>query len=98
MKKSKTWIRDAMNKGEVGFYEGQKVVLYRKKLNGYPKFLEDGKTYRVKYIYLEDLVIEEEVNNKIQQPKTWKINKTYLIPKEFSRDFLIQEILKEINE
>lgn len=96
MKKSKTWIRDSMNKGEVGFYTGQKVVLFRKKGNGYPKFLEDGLTYIVKYVSLEDVVIEEEVNSNIQKPRTWKINKTYIIPKEFSRDFLIEEILKDI--
>ena len=96
MKKNRIWIRDALNRGEVHFHQGQQVVLYRRKASGYPKFLDEGKTYLVKYILTEDLVIEEEVGNKFVQPKNWKVNKTFLIPKEFNRDFLIQEILKEI--
>ena len=96
MKKNRIWIRDAINKGEVNFYVGQKVVLYRRKASGYPKFLEEGKTYLVHYVGSENVTIEEE-NHKLIQSRRWKINKTFLVPKEFNREFLIQEILKDLD-
>ena len=95
MKKNRIWIRDAINKGEVNFYIGQKVVLYRRKASGYPKFIEENQTYIIKYLGTEDVTIQEEVNNKILQPKMWKLNKTFLIPKDKCRDILISEILKD---
>lgn len=97
MKKNRTWIRDAINKGEVSFYIGQKVVLYRRKASGYPKFLDENKNYVVKYVCTENVTIEEEVNNKYVQPRRWKINKTFLIPKDKCRDILISEILKDLD-
>jgi hypothetical protein len=97
MKKNRIWIRDAINKGEVNFYVGQKVVLYRRKSSGYPKFLDENKNYVVKYVCTENVTIEEEVNNKYVQPRRWKINKTFLIPKDKCRDILISEILKDLD-
>lgn len=95
MKKNRTWIRDAISKGEVIFYIGQKVVLYRRKASGYPKFLDENRTYIIKYLGTEDVTIQEEVNSKNSQPKMWKLNKTFLIPKDICRDILISEILKD---
>lgn len=97
MKKNRVWIRNAIGKGEVTFFQGQQVVLYRRKASGYPKFLEEGKTYLVRYVGSEDVTIEEETNHKLIQPRRWKINKTFLVPKEFNREFLIQEILKDLD-
>ena len=96
MKKTKVWIRDALSKSVVDYYRGQKVTVFRRKASGYPKFLKDGETYIVKYVLWEDLIVQEEVSNSLLQPREWKINKTYVIPIEFNREFLIDEILKEI--
>ncbi len=97
MKRNRVWIRNAINKGEVHFHSEQKVVLYRRKASGYPKFLDENKTYVVMFVGTEDVIIEEEVNNKYEQPKRWKLNKTFLIPKDKCRDILISEILKDLD-
>lgn len=97
MKKDRIWIRDAISKGEVNFYVGQKVVLYRRKASGYPKFLDENQTYIIKYLGTEDVTIQEEVNIKFLHPKIWKLNRAFLIPKDKCRDILISEILKDLD-
>lgn len=92
MRKDRVWIRDAINKGEVNFYIGQKVVLYRRKASGYPKFLDENQTYIIKYLSSEDVTIQEETHRKM-----WKLNRTFLIPKDKCRDILISEILKDLD-
>lgn len=92
MKKNRVWIRDAINRGEVNFYIGQKVVLYRRKASGYPKFLDENQTYIIKYLSSEDVTIQGDI-----PPKMWKLNRTFLIPKDKCRDILISEILKDLD-
>ena len=99
MKKDRVWIRDAINKGEVNFYIGQKVVLYRRKASGYPKFLDENKTYIIKFLGSEDVTIQEETHPKMLLAGfiMWKLNRTFFIPKDKCRDILISEILKDLD-
>ena len=96
MKRSKIWIRDAIQNGMVKYYTGQKVVIFRRKANGYPRSMKDGVVYRVKYPLLDDLVLIEDIDHeahKFLKIREYKVNKSYVIPIEFLRDELISEIL-----
>lgn len=94
MKKCKTWIRDAISRGTINFYVGQKVVVFRRKPSGYPRTLRDGTTYVVKFVGSDELILFDENNPNIQRYSSEiKVNKTYVIPLEFLRDELIDEIL-----
>jgi hypothetical protein len=96
MKRSKTWIRDAMQNGTMKYYTGQKVVVFRRKSSGYPKALKDDAVYRVKYTLLDDLVLIEDIDHeahKFLKIQEYKVNKSYMIPIEYLRDELINQIL-----
>lgn len=96
MKRSKIWIRDAIQNGMVKYYKDQKVVVFRRKANGYPRAMKDGVVYRVKYSLLDDLVLIEDIDHeahKFLKIREYKVNKSYVIPIEFLRDELISEIL-----
>jgi len=96
MKRSKIWIRDAIKNGLVKYYTDQKVVVFRRKVNGYPRSMKDGVVYRVKYSLLDDLVLIEDIDHeahKFLKIREYKVNKSYVIPIDFLRDELISEIL-----
>ena len=96
MKRCKTWIRDAINNGSVKYYTGQKVLVFRRKASGYPKSMKDDVLYRVKYTLLDDLVLVEDKDyetHKFLKVSEYKVNKSYIIPLDFIRDELINEIL-----
>ena len=64
------------------------VVVFRRKNNGHPRRLLDGKNYLVVDIVNDDIILEVGRDR-------YKVNKTYLISVESARDILISEFLKE---
>lgn len=88
MLKTRIWHKDNVHK----FQEGDKVVVFRRKKNGHPKYLKDGVVYGVKGINGDDVIISSDglYGSKID----YKIHKSYLIDIQFIRDELIDELLK----
>lgn len=84
MEKTKVW-----NKDHVTFSIGNKILVFRRKPNGHPRLLKDGKIYTIIDINGDDLLIDSEIKSRI------KVHKSYMIPIEFLRDELIQILLKE---
>lgn len=89
MNKTKTHIKDGIRMGDIEYKVGDKVVLVRRKQNGYPKALDDDKLYKIDSIEKENIIIKK--------PKSGvhliKIHRSYLAPLNYLRNDLIDEIL-----
>lgn len=89
MEKTKIWHKDHVSK----FKKGDRVVVFRRKKNGHPKCLIDGKVYIVSDIIADDVMIKTDGPFNSQQ--VYKIHKTYLIDIQWIREELLKEILKD---
>jgi hypothetical protein len=87
MEKTRIW-----NKDHVKISVGDRVVVFRRKTNGHPKSLKDGKVYKVLNIIGED--IEVEGDGLFKSTRRVKVHKSYLITIDYIRDELINEILE----
>jgi hypothetical protein len=101
MDKGKVWHRSK----NISFNIGEKVVLFRRKANGYPRFLDDDKTYRIKRIDWESIFIidvEFEGSNHEDsfaygtRQKEFKVHRSFLVPLNINRGLLLAEFLKDI--
>ena len=97
MERTRTWIKDGIDRSQITFFVGQKVFVFRRKPNGYPRALKDGKPYFIKRIENDCLVLyqDESVTAALFQPKEFKVHRTYLIPIEYLRDEIINDLLKD---
>jgi len=86
-------ISDMIEKGLVSYVKGDKVVLFRRKSNGYPKGIKNGVEYTIKGIYGEGI----EVALKSTDGKGWlqsiKVHRSYMIPKYALRDINLEKLL-----
>ena len=85
--RSKNWVKDRYFE----YKQGDIVKLVRKKVNGHPRSLSFGVSYKVLNIENEDLFVQQLDEKEL---RITKVNKNYLIPVEKLRDELIKEILK----
>ncbi len=92
MKKTKLWLADAISFNRIRFEAGQKVVLFRRKKSGYPKQIEDSKLYTIKSVIYDDLIVYDDS----VKYKEFKIHSSYFIPVDYSRNEVIDEILKDL--
>jgi hypothetical protein len=88
MEKTRIW-----NKDHVKISVGDRVVVFRRKTNGHPKSLKDGKVYKVLNIIGEDIEVEGE--GFFKSVIRIKVHKSYLITIDFVRDELISQIIGE---
>lgn len=86
MEKTKIWHKDHVS----NLQTGDRVVVFRRKKNGYPKCLKDGIVYKVKYVNGDDVIIA-----LYRSTVDYKIHKSYLIDIQFVRDELIAKLLEE---
>jgi len=86
----KTTVRDYIQRDFIPRYEvGDIVVLVRKKQDGYPRFLEFGKNYKVKRVENETVFLQ--VLNG-EDPIS-KVHYSYLLPLFKYRELSINKIL-----
>lgn len=83
-------LRDRILYNKTVFKVGDKVVLLRKKANGYPKQLDFDVEYIVKRINGEQILIKD------LSGKEFFINKTFFTKKGDLRDTYLEKILKNI--
>jgi len=83
-------LRDKILYNKIVFKVGDKVVLLRKKANGYPKQLDFDVEYIVKRINGEQILIKD------LSGKEFFINKTFFTKKGDLRDTYLEKILKNI--
>jgi hypothetical protein len=102
MERSKTWFNDLFDRNRISFQEGERVVLFRRKSNGYPRALEENVIYRVLRKDVENLIlVKDEAFESFQQnafinssrEKEIKVHRSYVIPMNINRASLIDKIL-----
>ena len=93
MDKTRIWIKDELDSGQLKFEKDQLVIVFRRKKNGYPSYIEDGKLYKVKKV-IDDKVFLIIPNIGDTVSKEFKVHKTYIIPIEYLRNEIINEILR----
>jgi hypothetical protein len=102
MERSKTWFNDLFDRNRISFQKGDRVVLFRRKANGYPRALEDNVIYRILRTDVDNLIlIKEEGFESFEQNsfissskfKEIKVHRSYVIPMNVNRASLIDKIL-----
>jgi hypothetical protein len=92
---NKEWkITDMIERGMVVSYiKGEKVVLFRRKSNGYPKGIKDGVEYTIKGIHGESIEVALNSSDGVGWLQSIKVHRSYMIPKYFLRDRNLNELL-----
>lgn len=88
-------IKDKIKRGKTKFIEGDEVVLFRRKKNGYPRSLKDNEAYIIRKIENDCLFVAQRSSDNIGFLQPIKVHKTYMIKKQFLREIKINSILKE---
>lgn len=102
MERSKTWFNDLFDRNKICFQQGERVVLFRRKANGYPRALEDNVIYRVLRHDVDNLILVKDeafdlfngnafINSS--REKEIKVHRSYVIPMNINRSSLIDKIL-----
>jgi 6-phosphogluconate dehydrogenase (decarboxylating) len=86
-------ITDMIEKGLVSYVKGEKVVLFRRKSNGYPKGIKDGIEYTIRGIYGEGIEVALNSSNGIGWLQSIKVHRSYMIPKYALRDINLKKLL-----
>jgi hypothetical protein len=82
-------IKDTIKYKHISFEIGDEVILYSKKSNGYPKYLQIGETYEIISVELNHITVRHTIMKGI----TAKVAKKYFITKSLLRDIKINKIL-----
>lgn len=89
-------ITDMIEKGLVSYVKGEKVVLFRRKSNGYPKGIKDGVEYTIRGIYGEGIEVALNSSDGVGWLQSIKVHKTYMIPKYALRDINLNILLSTV--
>lgn len=89
-------IVDMINNGLIHYQKGDKVVLFRRKSNGYPKSIKDGIEYTIRGIYGEGIEVALNSFDGVGWMQSIKVHKTYMIQKDVLRNIKLSKILSTI--
>lgn len=90
-----TWkIKDTIMSGGISPVIGDRVIVFRRKGNGYPRQLIDGTTYVVIRLWGESVEVLEEGKDLGGRVNGYKVHKSFLIQKDIFREMKIDELLK----
>jgi hypothetical protein len=85
-----------IEKGLVSYVKGEKVVLFRRKSNGYPKGIKDGVEYTIRGIHGEGIEVALHSSDGVGWLQSIKVHKTYMIPKYALRDINLNLLLPSV--
>lgn len=90
-------ILDKIKTYKISFKPGTAVQIFRRKINGYPKHIEDDKIYYVHHVEADNKLhlVEDKKYLSIAYPKTKKIHKYYMIPVDILRDEKLNDLFNE---
>lgn len=86
-------ICDMIEKGMISYIIGEKVVLFRRKSNGYPKSIKERVEYTVRGVYGEGIEIATKSSDGIGWLPSIKVHRSYMIPKYVLRDINLKKLL-----
>lgn len=90
-----TWkLKDTIMSGSISYVIGDRVIVFRRKCNGYPRQLIDGTTYVVIRLWGESVEVLEEGKDLGGRVNGYKVHKSFLIQKDIFREMKIDELLK----
>lgn len=91
-----TWIiKDRIKRGMIYFEEGDTVICFWRKGNGYPGSIKDGEIYTVKNVEVDHLYIHKHSSDGIGWTQPIRIHKTYMIPMRILREIKLNSLLDE---
>lgn len=86
-------ITDMIDRGLVSYIKGEKVLLFRRKSNGYPKGIKDGIEYTIKSISGEGIEVALNSSDGVGWLQPIKVHRSYMIPKYALRDINLKKLL-----
>jgi hypothetical protein len=90
-----TWkLKDTIMSGSISYVIGDRVIVFRRKGNGYPRKLIDGTTYVVIRLWGDSVEVLEEGKDLGGRVNGYKVHKSFLIQKDIFREMKIDELLK----
>lgn len=90
----KEWkITDMIKKGIITYQVESKVVLFRKKSNGYPTGIKEDVEYTIKRVEGEAIYVAINSSDGIGWLQPIKVHRTYMIPKYALRDINLKKLL-----
>lgn len=93
-------LKDTIMSGGISPTIGDRVIVFRRKGNGYPRQLTDGTTYVVIRLWGESVEVIDEGKYLSDTSVTgyrltgYKVHKSFLIQKDIFREMKIDELLK----
>jgi len=88
-------IKDKIKSGEISFQIGDEVVVYTRKLNGYPRSLKDNTSYYVRSMDPDGhLIVAEHSSDGIGFLQPVRVHKMYLIKKSDLREFKLNKLFE----
>ena len=91
---SRDWIIcDMIERGMISYIKGEKVVIFRRKSNGYPKTIKDGVEYTIRGTYGEGIEVALNSSDGVGWLPSIKVHRSYMIPKYALRDINLKKLL-----
>lgn len=96
-----TWVlKDRIKNGTICFEEGDEVVLFWRKGNGYPRLLKENEVYIVKklesdHLYVVDKKYDYQFTKFGNEMLVIRVHKTYMIPIQILRDIKLNSLFDE---
>lgn len=95
MSPSEIWkIQDMIKNGSLSFKKGDVVMLFTKRHDGYPKYIEIGTHAIVKSVEMNHLIVDIGPITVVGTGKLFKLPKKFFANKQIIRELKIIEILK----
>lgn len=88
-------VKDAIANGEVHYNEGDVVIVYRRKANGYPRHLKDSQPYVVVYLWGESVEVVEMGHINNDNGRKLKVHTSFIIHQQWIRDKVLEDLLKD---
>ena len=90
----KEWkITDMIKKGMITYQVNDKVVLFRKKSNGYPAGIKEDVEYTIKRVEGEAIYVALHSSDGVGWLQPIKVHRTYMIPKYALREANLNRLL-----
>ena len=93
---SQEWrLADMIKKGMIPYAIGDKVVVFRRKSNGYPKSIKDNIEYTIKRVENQSIEVALNSSDGVGWLQSIKVHKTYMLPKYILRDINLKKLLDD---
>jgi hypothetical protein len=86
-------LKDMIRRGLITHQIGDKVSIFRRKDNGYPRTIKNDVEYTIRGIENDFLIISIHSTDGVGWVQPIKVHKTYMVSKSLIRDLKLDSIL-----